>query len=90
VNTMRNYKINKPGNNCPEPSLSVPLRRLVRLLGNDFMTVRELARKTKASRVQVYRRLEALRSHGVQLAVAHVREGQAGPQSKAFKLMGAR
>jgi predicted DNA-binding transcriptional regulator YafY len=62
------------------------LSRLARLLqGERFRTARELAARTDVSRVQVYRRLEALRALGVGLAEIQVRESSTGPLSTAYR-----
>jgi predicted ArsR family transcriptional regulator len=65
-----------------------PLERLTTLLqGERFWTARELARRQRISRVQMYRRLEQLRASGVVFAQTFVRERETGPLSKAFRVI---
>lgn len=61
------------------------LAKLASLLRDRFLTARQIAAKTHCSRIQVYRRLAALRGTFV-LTERMVREGDRGPLARAFRI----
>ena len=64
------------------------LDRLADLLRNGYLTARDIAKRMKCSRIQAYRRLNALRELGVSLSEKKVREKPTGPLSRAFTIDG--
>ena len=66
--------------------LERPLKRLARLLGEQFMSARQIADRTGCSRVQAYRRVAALRTAGITIAEKKTRQGKTGPLARAFKV----
>lgn len=62
-------------------------KRLAALLRGKFRTAREIATRMQCSRIQAYRRLQALQADGVQLATKLVRERATGPLARAYMVI---
>jgi hypothetical protein len=80
---MKTYS-NKSGG---AKTYTAALKKLGEILtGERYFTAKGIARKTRCSRIQAYRRLEALRAAGVPISEKKVREGRTGPLARAFKI----
>lgn len=62
------------------------LNKLVILLQKRYLTAAQVAEKMKCSKPAAYKRIMILRHRGYDMQLRLVREGAAGPKSKAFKI----
>lgn len=59
---------------------------MVILLKKKYLTAAQVAEKMKCSKPAAYKRITILRQRGYDMELRFVREGSAGPRSKAFKI----
>jgi hypothetical protein len=62
------------------------LNKLVNLLKKQFLTAAQVAEVMKCSKPAAYKRLSVLKMRGYEMNLCFIREGSAGPRSKAFKI----
>ncbi len=62
------------------------LNKLVVLLKKKFLTAAQVAKTMNCSKPAAYKRLSILRQRGYDMELRFIREGDAGPRSKAFKI----